>query len=129
MVSDPVLAEQRHYKRHMPSVATVVTYWRTHPQPWMKGVVIGWNIPFCFACGWIPPVKIHKGFKWKDTSRFLERAHARSLRTRERQTIEHRPSVPTMPQRDATVSITQRSAALGVRAVLSPYANFQHSAP
>lgn len=75
MASNPVLAEQHHYKRHMPSVATVVKYWRTHPQPWMKGVVIGWNIPFCFACGWIPPVKIHEGFKWKDVSRFLERAH------------------------------------------------------
>ena len=75
MASDPVLAEQHHYKRHMPSVATVVKYWRTHPQPWMKGVVIGWNIPFCFACGWIPLVKIHDGFKWKDISRFLERAH------------------------------------------------------
>lgn len=75
MTSDPVLAEQHHYKRHMPSVATVVKYWRTHPQPWMKGVVIGWNIPFCFACGWIPPVKIHDGFKWKDVSRFLERTH------------------------------------------------------
>lgn len=24
MASDPVLAEQHHYKRHMPSVATVV---------------------------------------------------------------------------------------------------------
>ena len=46
MASDPVLAEQHHYKRHMPSVATVVKYWREHPQPWMKGVVIGWNIPF-----------------------------------------------------------------------------------
>ena len=75
MASDPVLAEQRHYKRHMPSVATVVKYWREHPQPWIKGVVIGWNIPFCFACGWIPPVKIHEGFKWKGASRFLERAH------------------------------------------------------
>lgn len=75
MASNPVLDEQHHYKRHMPSVATVVKYWRTHPQPWMKGVVIGWNIPFCFACGWIPPVKIHEGFKWKGASRFLERAH------------------------------------------------------
>lgn len=41
MASDPVLAEQHHYKRHMPLVATVVKYWRTHPKPWMKGVVIG----------------------------------------------------------------------------------------
>lgn len=75
MTSNPKQAEQHHYKRHMPSVATVVKYWRTHPQSWMKGVVIGWNVPFCFACGWIPPLKIHEGFKWKDVSRFLERAH------------------------------------------------------
>lgn len=36
MASDPVLAEQHHYKRHMPSVAAVVTYWREHPQPWVN---------------------------------------------------------------------------------------------
>lgn len=75
MASNTKQTEQRHYKRHMPSVATVVKYWSEHPKPWMKGVVIGWDIPFCFACGWIPPVKIHEGFKWKDTTRFLERAH------------------------------------------------------
>mgnify|MGYP001744170858 CR=1 FL=1 len=75
MASNPKQAKQRHHKRHMPPVAKVVKYWSEHPKPWMKGVVIGWNIPFCFACGWIPPMKIHEGFKWEGASRFLERAH------------------------------------------------------
>lgn len=77
MAFNPSLNNQPHtpYKRRMPSVARVVEYWRTHPQMWMKGQVIGWNIPFCFGCGWIPPVKIHDDFKWKGASSFLDRAH------------------------------------------------------
>ena len=63
------------HRRHPPKIARIVEYWRTHPQPWMKGCVIGWSVPFCFGCGWIPPVQTHKGFKWEGVTRFLDRAH------------------------------------------------------
>ena len=79
MASDPVLAEQHHYKRHMPSVARVVKYWRTHPQPWMKGVVIGWNIPLNSISSYLTTVSSSSSTGCSGTLRLLKRKHIPNL--------------------------------------------------
>lgn len=56
----------------MPTMKQIVDYWHENEQPWLKGWYIGWGEPFCFACGWLPP--IWDG-SWSLAHRWLDRAH------------------------------------------------------
>lgn len=40
----------------MPSMDKIVAYWRERDDDWLSGAYeLGWDEPFCFACGWLPP--------------------------------------------------------------------------
>lgn len=55
----------------MPPADRIVAHWAALDPPWLKSWFIGWGEPFCFACGWLPPVR--KG--WPSSTRWLDRAH------------------------------------------------------
>lgn len=79
--------------RSMPSMADIARYWseewigdRRDNQPCLvertfgnrfHSLMIGWGEPFCFGCGWLPPVNDEQGLDraWSDAGSYLYRAH------------------------------------------------------
>lgn len=61
----------------------IVEWWRTHPDEWgrdtdtplLRAAWIGWGEPFCFACGWLAPVKDGRRDSWRVAGKWLDRAH------------------------------------------------------
>ncbi len=61
-----------------PSLSEVVKYWCTDPvadTPALESYYIGWGEPFCFACGWLAPVRDDCGDPWRLAGGWLDRAH------------------------------------------------------
>jgi hypothetical protein len=74
--------------REMATMNEIIAHWRTEPissaptGPALKSAWIGWGEPFCFACGWLPPVEDGLGedgneWSWRLAASWLDRAHLR----------------------------------------------------
>lgn len=63
--------------RGMPSIDAIVDYWVEHHDEFadLRSNFIGWGEPFCFACGWLPPVAPGRNFSWRSSGKWLDRAH------------------------------------------------------
>lgn len=70
----------------MPTMAQIASYWRNVTDELgdteelgdrFYGLFRGWGEPFCFACGWMPPVDDTQPQEraWTDAASWLERAH------------------------------------------------------
>lgn len=84
-----------HPRRGMPPLDKIAAHWHSQPEQIRRTLrsqytagatalntrrhYLGWREPFCFACGWMPPVKVaerHKSWKaWNTASKWLDRAH------------------------------------------------------
>ena len=64
-----------------PSLSAIIDYWAEPDQedkavlPNLRSWFIGWGEPFCFACGWLPPLRTDKAWAEKDVSQWLDLAH------------------------------------------------------
>ena len=64
-----------------PSLSAIIDYWAEPDQedravlPNLLSWFIGWGEPFCFACGWLPPLRTDKAWAEKDVSQWLDLAH------------------------------------------------------
>lgn len=54
----------------MPGIPEIAAHWQQQDPLWLVSAVIGWGEPFCFGCGWLPPVTV-----WGSAGSFLDRAH------------------------------------------------------
>lgn len=63
------------FERDMPSVDKVIDFWRGDTPEWLDARYIGWGEPFCFGCGWLPPVPDGRKDSWKKANSWLDRAH------------------------------------------------------
>jgi len=63
--------------RQMPGMQRIVDHWRGHADelPNLRSHWIGWGEPFCFACGWLPPVADGRRDSWRCAGAWLDRAH------------------------------------------------------
>lgn len=63
--------------RGMPSMDRIIDYWRQQDRPELEAIAteIGWGAPFCFGCGWMPPVVRDRKTSWKVAGGWLDRAH------------------------------------------------------
>lgn len=63
--------------RNPPSVDRIIERWRecAWELPELKAHWIGWGEPFCFACGWLPPIADGRRTSWQYAARWLDRAH------------------------------------------------------
>lgn len=61
--------------RSMPAMGRIVDYWRDENPQWLKSAWVGWGEPFCFACGWLPPVADGRKDSWRSAGKWLDRAH------------------------------------------------------
>lgn len=78
--------------RHMPTMDAIVGWWREHVRdteaepplrsdvpigdlPRLSAYWIGWGEPFCFPCGWLPPVRDGRADSWRLATCWLDRAH------------------------------------------------------
>jgi hypothetical protein len=59
----------------MPEMNAIVKYWRAQDRPELESFFIGWGEPFCFACGWLPPVEDGRPDSWARAASWLDRAH------------------------------------------------------
>jgi hypothetical protein len=62
----------------MPVMNKIIDYWRTDPvsdTPALKSYWIGFGEPFCFGCGWLPPVQYGRTNSWRVAAKWLDRAH------------------------------------------------------
>jgi hypothetical protein len=63
---------------YMPVMNKIIDYWRTDPvsdTPALKSYWIGFGEPFCFGCGWLPPVQYGRKNSWRVAAKWLDRAH------------------------------------------------------
>lgn len=65
--------------RRRPQITKVIDHWRLHdPEvfPDSHAFWIGWGEPFCFRCGWLPPLPEEwNGDPWVAVGGWLELAH------------------------------------------------------
>lgn len=57
------------------SAKTIIDHWAEHEDefPSIRSHSIGWGEPFCFGCGWLPPVTGQR--IWDKAQRWLDKAH------------------------------------------------------
>lgn len=53
----------------------IIEYWRQQDRPELESWYIGWGEPFCFACGWLAPVRDGRKNSWLMAASWLDRAH------------------------------------------------------
>lgn len=67
-------------RKSPPPLRRIVAYWRAAGEtsavlPDLAAWWIGWGEPFCFACGWLPPVPDGLEESWDLAGSWLDRAH------------------------------------------------------
>lgn len=61
--------------RRMPTMQAIADYWAANEPDWLKSRWVGWGEPFCFACGWMPPIPDGQSNSWRLATPWLDRAH------------------------------------------------------
>lgn len=64
-------------RRDTPAIDVIVGHWREHSAELdnLYAHWIGWGEPFCFGCGWLPPVECGLPESWSRAGKWLDRAH------------------------------------------------------
>ena len=64
-------------RRKQHSIRSIIEYWQEHsdefPNLWAH--TDGWEEPFCFACGWMPPFESNRALRMRKAQPWLDKAH------------------------------------------------------